>query len=647
MSAIWGCINFGKTKCLVDSMQSEYKRKCKLDRITEKQFGNALFGSGLQFINDIDEAENMPYVLNKDNEIITNESRIESEGVSILTADCILDNREKLIDELGIPANTTDGQVICHAFRKWGETFPSYLRGIFSVAIYNIKEESLYLCTDQFAKRCLYYLRNSETCIFSTLISPIKEIMPNLERNEQFFSDYLVAPFFMPSISAYDTPWKDIILVEPGSYIKADKNGLTRSQYYTPQKIKLPKKINDIKKLFLDIYNNSVKGCIRTNGNVSISLSGGFDSSSVAALAAGLLDRQDKKLFSYTYTPYYKEISGTFQRNQVTDETQLVELLAKKYPNICTHFHDGDGKDFIESIDNLIDILEIPYKAYINMPSLTYAYNKSAANGSKIMLCGQNGNLTVSYGNVYNSLSHLLRHHRYIEFMRYYLKFVKVINQKPKEFWSTAIDYIKNNKSDDKPILEDNPETRNPFVNEDIFNNYDFQRLALNVFITRGKLIQSEVDYHEEVYTKSIFSYIGTVETKMGLNTGIIIRDPTLCVDIINFCYSLPFELFSYNGVPRHLIRGFMSDYLPREILYPIDKAGIQNADWLMRLENRSEEVYSLLNHELLSDSLAVYTDQEKLKTFIDEKKPFDGDYASEYMFIFILYSLKKYLNAN
>lgn len=648
MSAIWGCINFNKTKCSVDSMKSEYERKCKLDRITEKHFGNSLFGSGLQFINDIDETENMPYILNKDNEIITDESRIETDGVSILSADCILDNREALLNELKLPANTTDGQIICHAFRKWGETFPTHLRGIFSVSIYNVKEESLYLCVDQFAKRCLYYLRTDEICIFSTLISPIRQIMPGLERNQQYINDYLVAPYIMPNITPDDTPWKDIILVEPGTYITVSKEGLTKTQYYTPQKIKIPKNINAIKKLFLDIYTDSVNGAIRTNGNVSISLSGGFDSSSVAALAAGLLDKQDKKLFSYTYTPFYKEISGSYPQNHVTDETVFVELLAKKYPNISTHFDNGDGKDFIDSIDQLTEILEIPYKAFINMPSLAYAYSDAAKNGSKVFLCGQNGNLTVSYGNEYNSLSHLLKHHRYIEFMRYYLNFTKAINQKPKEFWSTAIDYIKKNKSDDKPILTIDKQTFNPFVREDIFKNYDYSgRLILNEFINRGKFIQSETDYHHMVYTKSIFSYLGIAETKMGLYNGIIIRDPTTSVDIVNFCYSLPFELFSYNGVPRYLIRGFMYDYLPREILYPYDKAGIQNADWLMRLGSRSEEVYSILSNELINDSLEAYTDQNKLKSFLKEKRPFDMENYTDYLLIFVLYSLARYLNIN
>ena len=66
MSAIWGHIDYLKDVCTVSSMASEYKRKCKLDKITEKHFANGLFGSGIQFINEEDEYEEMPYFLNEE-----------------------------------------------------------------------------------------------------------------------------------------------------------------------------------------------------------------------------------------------------------------------------------------------------------------------------------------------------------------------------------------------------------------------------------------------------------------------------------------------------------------------------------------------------------------------------------------------------
>ena len=427
-----------------------------------------------------------------------------------------------------------------------------------------------------------------------------------------------------------------------------NKEGISKTEYYSPQKIRIPTNINKLKEQFLDIYKNSVKGTIRTNGNVSILLSGGFDSSSCGALAAEMLAKQNKNLYSYTYTPYYKEISKSYPPEEITDETRYVELLAKKYPNICPHFDDGDGKDFVDSIDHALEILEIPYKAYINMPSALNTYAKAHDTGSKVVLCGQNGNLTVSYGNAYNSFNHLLSHGRYFTFLNYYFRFAKLDNQKAISFLPRVIEYLKDNKSDDKPILHLTKEQRDPFVNDKIFDNYDYEnRLIYSEFLNRGKRLQSEEDYHQLVYPKSAFSYIGVIETKLGLNEGIIIRDPTVSVDLINFCYSLPFELFSYNGIPRYLIRGFMSEYLPREILYPLRKVGIQNADWLIRLSHRADEIYNILEKELLDDSLAQLTDQKKLKEYLAEKHPFNQDSYLDYLYIFVLFTLKKYISQN
>ena len=86
MSAIWGCIEYEKSLCSIKSMASEYRRKCKIDQIREVEFKNSLIGSGIQEINEEDEFETMPYIVD--------------DGKTMITADCILDNREELIHEL-------------------------------------------------------------------------------------------------------------------------------------------------------------------------------------------------------------------------------------------------------------------------------------------------------------------------------------------------------------------------------------------------------------------------------------------------------------------------------------------------------------------------------------------------------------------
>ena len=124
MSAIWGCVEFDKRQCSVNTMDGEYRRKCKLQKINEVSFAGALVGCGLQIINEEDEHENLPYVIDDD---------------AIITADCILDNRDELIrellpdkDKLQDNSCIPSGKLLTLAYKKWHYDMVSHIRGIFT-----------------------------------------------------------------------------------------------------------------------------------------------------------------------------------------------------------------------------------------------------------------------------------------------------------------------------------------------------------------------------------------------------------------------------------------------------------------------------------------------------------------------------------
>ncbi len=194
MSAIWGRIDFNSNTCRVETMASEYKRKCKLDRIREIHYENTLFGSGLQIINDEDEYEEMPYVL--------------EEAKAVITADVILDNRKELINELGCKEDMIpDGKLICLAYKKWHYDLVKHLEGIFAIAIYNEADNELFLAVDHSASRCLYYYKAAGSCTFSTLLSPIVQTNKEIKRNEEYLKEFLALPGLVNTIKIYTPPY--------------------------------------------------------------------------------------------------------------------------------------------------------------------------------------------------------------------------------------------------------------------------------------------------------------------------------------------------------------------------------------------------------------------------------------------------------
>nr|WP_297708657.1 asparagine synthetase B family protein [uncultured Butyrivibrio sp.] len=650
MSAIWGCIEFDKEKCSVNTMASEYQRKCKLDSITEIQFENALMGMGQQIINDEDVYEKMPYIVD--------------DGKTSIVADCIIDDRELLMDELQVEVGEDErktipnGRLICLAYEKWHYDFVKHIKGIFSIAIYSSDEKKLFICTDRTSSRCLYYYKGEKSCVFSTLISPIKKLYPNIPQNEMYLKDFLLIPGLMPNISSNETPWENVFMIEAGCSVTITENSVSVNRYWEPVKYDLPYDIDILKEKFLDVYGRAVERATRTNAGVAIALSGGFDSASVAALAAPKLARQGKNLISYTYVPHY-DMSKYYDSRQLTDESEDVKEIAKMYPNIETNFVDNDGKSFWVYIDEMLDIMEIPFKAFVNLPQLLEIYRAANDKGCKIFLNGQTGNTSVSYGSIDDAVYELCRKKMYFSAFKYFNNFCKISGLSRKESFLIELKRIigiqkaygnlwGNGGKQHTGSLSKQPElTReaiSPFVNPELLEDYSFADRNKSETVLRGNFaIDLQEQREKKIFFLPAFSYIGAMETKLGLYTGIVIRDSTRDSDVLEFCLSYPFEYYSYEGIPRYLIRGFMQELLPRCILYPVIKTGIQSADWILRLRNIKDEIKKEILQELKNESVGNYLNVNEISDNLEKKFDFSFEDEEYYMQLFIVYLFVRY----
>lgn len=640
MSAIWGNIDFNG-KNAIDSMASEYRRKCRLDKIVEKKLAEGIFGCGLQFINDEDEYEEMPYILDENEDIIT-ESTNKAEGRTIILSDCILDNREELIGEFinteSENENIPDGKLICLAYKKWGYDLVRHLVGIYSVAIYDAVQKKLFLFVDRTSSRCLYYYKRGASVTFSTLISPIKKLYPDIQKNEMYLKDFLLIPGLLPNISSTETPYENIFIIEAGSSITITEKEVISDSYWSPEVVFNSRDMSFLKDRFLSTYKNAVKRAVRTNKKVAIALSGGFDSASVAALAAPELAKQGKELISYTYVPYY-DMSKFFDRRIITNESGYVREIAKMYPNIETNFTNNDGKSFWGYVDELVDVMEIPFKAFVNLPQLLEIYRAAGDRGCKIFLNGQTGNASVSFGEIDESVYCLVRNMRFFSAIRYFNNFCKNAGLGRKQAFIKEIKKILA-QLENSPVLEQFGEDDiNSFVNKDLLAGYDFneRNRCGNLSIDKQTILKWE-DYKYEVYTLPALSYIGAMETKLGLYTGVVIRDATRDMDILSYCLSYPYEFYSYEGTPRYLIRGFMDDLLPSCILYPIIKTGRQSTDWIYRLAKSKKDILSKLKKECSNDSLQKYINVSKIFEYLDAEHDFNLDNEQSYLYLFIVH---------
>lgn len=635
MSAIWGTISFHSTifETADLAMRTYYDANCKINRSSFINQPHFYFGCGIQYITPEAETEVLPY--------------FDPSRNLCYTADCLLDNRTELMQELKETDHSVpDGTLILHAFYKWGIQCVHHLRGLFSFAIYDLTQNRVYLVADQLSSRCLYYYRTHDQVSFSTLLTPLHSLHPELSLNQLYLKDYLTAPGLMPSIISNETPYAQVYKLNPGTYVEITPTSINEVSYWTPAmplKDCVCKNPKEYGFYFRTLYEACIQNALRTNGNVGIALSSGLDSASVGAIAADSLQKENKNLFTYTYVPY-EDIQQDRNPNNIHNEMEDVQRIAQMHPNMVSHFLCNDGKNCFDGISTGMRIMEIPYKAYGNLPSLFELYDKASNNSCKVMLSGQMGNSTVSYGNIDHILYDLYSRGHYLTFLRYLNQYSKTVKESRKQALKGCIRYFKYTK---KKLYHDTSEYQpdNPFLTKCIQADYSIsQRYSHSELpFFDGNPATPRPLYQKYLYLKAAFTYLGELETKAGLAYGMILRDPTKDMRMLSFCYHLPYHLFAYQGIPRWLIRTHCKDLLPSGLLNNWLRYGVQNSDCHERLIRDWSTLYPVIKEQLGSNCLAPYIDVTNINAYLNRTQASLGtadEQETEYvLFLNVLHS--------
>lgn len=637
MSAIWGTISFHNTPPdSVDSiMQKPYRDNYKIDRYQSAFYKNCYMGCGIQHITAESRTERLP-ILDNDKDIL-------------ITTDCILDNREELISDLSLhDESMPDGELVYLSYLKWGIDCVKHFRGLFTLAVWEQRTKTLYLANDPLSTRCLYYYRTTNEVTFSTLLAPITALHTDITQNELYLMDFLAAPLLIPNVVDNETPYLNVHKLLPATILTITENELTETTYWTPDS-PLPdfncKTAEEYGKYFRQLITNCVADAIRTDSNVGIALSSGLDSSTVGTIAADLLQSKDKNLFAGTYVPYESAPQNT--KNHIYNETADVNEIVKMHPNILPHFLCNEGKNALDSIPDGIRTVEIPYKAFVNYPNLCEIYQKAAEADCRVVLSGQMGNSTISYGNMDPVFFDLYLKKKYIYLLKCLNNLAKHMKISRKQFIPSYLKYLKDCS---KKAKKTTPEYSidNPYLS-DVFKKY----YPLTERFNLGKMYNfSELPYSQKHYRQLLFSipgacYMGEWETKIGLKYGILLRDPTKDIRILSFCYHLPYHIFAWRGTTKWLIRGNMKDMLPQYILNNFDRHGIQNVDWYIRIARDWDRIKTQWQADLINPQIQYYINTEAILSLINSPDfSISALNDSNRIYLFTIYFITQYLKA-
>lgn len=603
MSAIFGIIDFnGKQIDEVETkhMQELYK-DCVIDRFEKLEDKGVFLACGLQYFTPEAHMEKMPY---------------HREDNIYYTADVVLDNRDELIDRLGWNRKEeyADGEILYEMYRRYGKSSLNDILGSYSFIYYDKKEKKISAVLDAVGSRCLYYcIQNSRFC-FSTLLEPLTELSKSIKVNERWISDYVAMKSLTVFSECEETPIEGIYRVAPSHWMEFTEHGIKKEKYWIPEARKELHLKNDeeYKTRFRETFAKAVRCTMRSDKELAVLLSGGFDSTAVACFASRELKKTGERLHSYTFVP---EMGYKAPKDAKTlgDETEYVKITQDFLGNVDSHFLSMEGKNAWDERKNMLEYYEIPYKSVQNHIMLAGVSKQAYADGNRIMLTGSIGNSAFSFGNYDIYMNSLFQTGRFCS------------------FWK-ELNYLNSRGISRKRILKLNLKNawsgRKKRQQEwnDVIGNAYIRKEAVEKYALKSRVLKKEKpekswgmkEFRKVMAYDLALRQIGEYETKISLKSGILFRDPTRDKRLMEFCISLPPEQFCKRGMERRLVSEYLQDDMPKEIL-TAPKRGQQSADTLYRLQKDWDRISKEMRKVLEAHMDSKIIDTGRMLKKLDE----------------------------
>ena len=185
----------------------------------------------------------------------------------------------------------SDTETIVHAYEQWGDECVHRFRGMFAFALWDAPKRRLLLVRDRVGIKPLYWARAGDTLLFA---SEIKALLASgllaPEANEAALPEALSTRY----VSGDETLFRGVRKLLPGHLLVCEDGEVRVRQYWdvpTGRSAGLQARPDDVVARFRALLEESVRLRLMSDVPLGMFLSGGIDSSAIAALMARMIDR--------------------------------------------------------------------------------------------------------------------------------------------------------------------------------------------------------------------------------------------------------------------------------------------------------------------------------------------------------------------
>ncbi|UCS94380.1 asparagine synthase (glutamine-hydrolyzing) [Echinicola marina] len=501
--------------------------------------------------------------------------------------------RDELIT-LGFSFETSsDTEVLIKGYSVWGKDLLDKLNGMFAFAIYDIEREEIFCARDRLGVKPFYYYWENGVFEICSQLSPLIEKKAKI--SEEAISIYLDYGYVPSPYSILENTYK----LSPGNYMIIDlkKKTKTISKYWDLKSIETRDiSYEQAKEELHELLKDAIKIRMQSDVPLGVFLSGGIDSSLVAAIASKLSEKPINTFTIGFEDPKYDE-------SKIAQ--QFAEIIGSDHRNsICR------VEDVLNMLPTLIKAYDEPFSDNSALPSLLLS--SETKRYATVALSGDGGDESFLGYTHFD----LLYKFNQIKIIPLFVR--KILGRFP---WHR--------------LFKRRPETIKGMLGAKSSDDFSWNLFMRNDSLQKERKFLWEKYYNGyKVWAKSSIQRMADLNIKLWLENdsnvkvdrasmafSLEVRSPFLDYRIVEFARTLPVK-YRYDGkIRKKIIRDILSNYIPEEVFDQPKRGFIVPMDKWLTSELR-QDVVEKLNDDFLKKipNLNVAKFKNKMNLLLDGK---------------------------
>ncbi len=531
---------------------------------------------------------------------------------------------KKELESLGHRFRTnSDTETIVHAYEEFGVGCLKKLRGMFAFAIWNFRDESLFIARDRVGKKPLFYqVAEGGDFVFG---SELKTLLTYGKVSKQIDLSALDSYLTFGYVPEEFCIFKGVSKLEPGHFLMFRDGKVSTESYwdfeYPPSHDARtePEYVQGLR----DKIEDAVRVRLISEVPLGAFLSGGVDSSTVVAMMS-----------KFSGTPV-KTFSIGFNEDSF-DELKYARIAAKHFGT--EHHEFIFTPEMVELAEDLVNFFDEPFSDASSLP--TFMVSKMARDFVTVILSGDGGD------EVFAGYTRYATHRKRNALARLPKSIRSGIIRPVSEMLphhAIGKNYLFNISHDTIDRYVDSVSQFNMLQRRSLYSS-DFQTQLNGSFGSGEKLFRDIAESPDGcgitdrmLYLDSKTYLPGDILTKvdrMSMANSLEARAPFLDHELIEYAVNIPAELKLKSMTTKYVLKKAMEGIVPNEILYREKQGfGVPIEEWINK-QLRSQIYETLLEKRTIERG---YFKRSYIETLLSEHSRRRRDHSHSLWVLFML----------